>query len=333
MHLNLRDNTSLRNYKLSVLVPVYNSEDTIGELIDVLEHELRPCVNLWEIILVNDNSIDQSHERILEAIDRYPDLIKYIRLYRNFGEHNAVICGLNQVTGDSVAILDDDFQNPPIEIIGLVEELQKGYDVVYSYYEQKRHSWFRNLGSSFNNWVASLLLNKPRNLYLSSFKVIDASLVKIIIQYQGPYPYIDGLILRSTPRIGRRLCHHDARKTGKSGYTLRKLIHLWLNMFTGFSITPLRFAFYIGLLTSFVALLMAVFFVIVRITGPVFFAQNIPAGWASTIVAITFLAGLQLSMLGLIGEYLGRLFLTINGTPQFLIRDTYGIESEHNNET
>lgn len=313
--------------RLSVLVPVYKSEQTIGRLVDTLVYELGPGVNLWEIILVNDGSPDQSHRAILEAIERHPGTIRYVRLYRNFGEHNAVICGLNYFTGDCVAIIDDDFQNPPEEIAGLVETLYQGdYDVVYSYYEKKQHSWFRNLGSRFNDRIATLLLNKPKDLYLSSFKAIRADLVRIIVQYQGPYPYIDGLVLRSTQRIGRRLCRHDPRKAGKSSYTLRKLIHLWLNMSTGFSVTPLRIAAYLGLLTSFIALLLAVFFSVVRFTGPVFFAENVPAGWASTIVAVTFFAGLQLSVLGIMGEYLGRLFLTVNGLPQFLIRDTYGLE-------
>jgi glycosyltransferase involved in cell wall biosynthesis len=324
--------SDLKKHRLSVLIPVYKGENTIGDLVDTVVSTLQPHIHLWEIILVNDGSPDNSHERILEAIERHRTLIKYIHLYRNFGEHNAVMCGLNYFTGDSVAIIDDDFQNPPGEILGLVGKLQEGHDVVYSYYNQKRHSWFRNLGSRFNNWVASRLLDKPGDLYLSSFKVLSASLVRIIIQYQGPYPYIDGLILRSTRRIGRQLCQHDERKAGKSGYTLRKLIRLWLNMFTGFSITPLRIASYLGLLTSLFALLMTLFFVVVRVTGPVFYHQNIPAGWASTIVAITFMAGLQLSMLGMLGEYLGRLFLTINGTPQYLIRDVYGVDPERDDD-
>ncbi len=320
---------SLNTHRVSVLIPVYNSEDSIGQLVDTVVSTLQPLVHLWEIILVNDGSRDRSHEVILSAIERHPTLIKYVQLFRNFGEHNAVMCGLNHVTGDSVTIIDDDFQNPPTEIVRLVAKLQEGYDVVYSYYDEKRHSLFRNFGSAFNDRVATLLLNKPADLYLSSFKTIDRALVKIIIQYRGPYPYIDGIILRSTQRIGTQRCQHVERTVGKSGYTLRKLIRLWLNMFTGFSILPLRITSYLGILISFVALLLTVFFVLERLFAPVFWSHTpIPTGWASTIVAITFLAGLQLSMLGMIGEYLGRLFLTVNGTPQFLIRTTYGIDPE-----
>jgi glycosyltransferase involved in cell wall biosynthesis len=323
---------SLTGHRISVLIPVYNSQNTIGDLVDTVVRTLQPLANLWEIVLVNDGSVDRSHEAVLAAIERHPGLIKYIRLYRNFGEHNAVICGLNYVTGDSVTIIDDDFQNPPTEILSLVEKLLEGYDVVYSYYEKRYHSLFRVLGSQFNDQVAAILLKKPKDLYLSSFKTIDAALVRIIAQYQGPYPYIDGLILRSTRNIGRQLCLHADRKDGKSSYTLVKLIRLWANMFTGFSITPLRITSYLGVVVSFIALLLTVYFVIVRSIGPIFIKHDIPPGWASTIVMITFLAGLQLIMLGMIGEYLGRLFLTINGAPQFLIRETYGTETEHARE-
>lgn len=323
---------SIKDHRVCILIPVYNSEDTIGDLVDTVVQTLQPLANLWEIILVNDGSADGSHESALAASERYPGLVKYIQLFRNFGEHNAVMCGLNYVTADSVTIIDDDFQNPPTEILRLVEKLQEGHDVVYSYYEKKRHSRFRNIGSKFNDLVATILLNKPKNLYLSSFKTIDASLVPIIVQYQGPYPYIDGLILRSTQNIGRQLCQHQDRKAGKSSYTLIKLIRLWSNMFTGFSVTPLRITSYLGVLVSFFAMLLTVYFVIVRTVGPIFIEHEIPAGWASTIVAITFLAGLQLIMLGMIGEYLGRLFITSNGAPQFLVRQAYGVETEQTHE-
>lgn len=318
---------TLKEHKLAIIIPVYKGAATIGDLLDKVVTELSPIIQLHEIIVVNDGSPDNSHDVILKAIERHPNSIKYIQLYRNFGEHNAVMCGCHFVTADSAVIIDDDFQNPPEEIIQLVRKLLMGYDVVYSYYEQKKHSWFRNLGSNFNDTVATLLLNKPKNLYLSSFKAIDGQLIKIITQYTGPYPYIDGLILNSTQNIGQQLVRHDDRKEGKSSYNLVKLIRLWLNMFTGFSILPLRLTSYLGVLVSFFALLLTIYFVIVRLFGPVLIDQEIPAGWASTIIAITFLAGLQLIMLGMIGEYLGRLFLTINGRPQFLIRKVHGVQT------
>jgi len=315
--------TNLKDCKLAILIPVYNGSATISKLIDTVIETLSQSANLHEIILVNDGSRDNSHEVILEAIEKYPNYITYIQLFRNFGEHNAVMCGLNQLTADVVVIIDDDFQNPPSEILPLVTKLLEGYDVVYSYYEKKQHSLFRNIGSKINDKVATILLAKPANLYLSSFKAISSPLVKIIVQYQGPFPYIDGLILRSTTRIGTQLVQHAKREEGRSGYTIGKLLSLWMNMFTGFSIIPLRIATYLGFLFSILSVLLAIFFTIVRIQGPFFINADIPPGWASTVVLITFFAGLQLSIFGIFGEYLGRLFLTINESPQYLVRDIY----------
>lgn len=317
--------------RLSVLVPVYKGEQTIGALVDEVVRELADTdspIRLWEVVLVNDGSPDNSHERILELMERHPGLVRYLRLYRNFGEHNAVMAGLNHITGDCVAIIDDDFQNPPSEIVLLARKLyQADYDVVYSYYEKKQHSWFRNLGSQFNDRVATILLKKPRNLYLSSFKVIRTDLVRIITQYRGPYPYIDGLILRSTNRLGTQLTQHAAREKGRSSYTFSKLIYLWLNMSTGFSVTPLRVVALIGFVLSAFALVLLIAFTAERLLSPLF-GLDLPPGWSSIITSLVFFAGLQLSVLGIMGEYLGRLFLTINGEPQYLIRDRYGVAEE-----
>lgn len=313
--------------RLSVLVPVYRGESSIEPLVDTVVESLRGKANLWEIVLVNDGSPDNSHARILSAMQKHPNLIRYVRLYRNFGEHNAVMCGLNHVTGDCVAIIDDDFQNPPTEILTLLQEMYShDHDVVYSYYASKKHSLFRNLGSALNDRVATILLRKPPKLYLSSFKVMRADLVRIVVQYRGPYPYIDGLVLRSTNRIGRQLVQHESRREGKSSYTLSKLIGLWLNMSTGFSVTPLRVVAVTGFVLAGLAMVLAVIFAVERLAGSVWFGTFMPSGWASTITTLTFFAGLQLSVLGIMGEYLGRLFLTINGEPQFLIRDTYGVD-------
>ena len=311
--------------RVSVLIPVFNSEQTVGELIDVVVTTLQPHFEELEIVLVNDGSSDQSHQVICSAVERHAGIVRYVRLARNFGEHSAVMCGLHHVTGDCVAIIDDDFQNPPDQIIGLVEKLAEGYDVVYSFYEQKQHNWFRNLGSSFNDWVATRLLRKPRGLYLSSFKVLNRFLIDKVIEYEGPYPYLDGLVLRSTSAIGQKQCVHSKREVGQSNYTLRRLVRLWLNMSTGFSILPLRVASILGLSMSGIGFLLAMFFVYSWMVGGVFL-EEVPRGWASLIVSITIFAGLQLSVLGMIGEYLGRVFQTINRAPQFVVREVYGIE-------
>jgi undecaprenyl-phosphate 4-deoxy-4-formamido-L-arabinose transferase len=312
--------------RLSVLIPVFNGEASIGPLVEEIVAILRPHFPELEIVLVNDGSMDRSHEAAVDVANKYPGIVKYIRLARNFGEHNAVMCGLRCVTGDCVAIVDDDFQNPPSEILRLVNRLRDGYDVVYSYYDRKRHSWFRNLGSRFNDRVATLLLRKPKDLYLSSFKVLNRFLVQAVVEYTGPYPYIDGLILQSTNRIGQEQCEHAERKTGRSNYTLRKLVSLWLKMFTGFSVVPLRIASLAGFFMSGVGFLLAIFFVVSWSQGGIFLHNAVPPGWASLIVCITIFAGLQLCVLGILGEYVGRLFLTTSRAPQFVIRETIGID-------
>ena len=237
------------------------------------------------------------------------------------------MCGLHHVTGDCAAVIDDDFQNPPAEITRLVEKLEEGYDVVYSRYAVKHHHPLRNLGSWFNNLVATVVIRKPRDLYLSSFKAINRTVIDGILTYTGPYPYIDGIILSITRAIGQQECEHAPRAGGTSNYTFRRLVRLWLRMFTNFSVLPLRVASVLGLLTSAFGLLMAVFFVAAWAYGGVF-RDVIPPGWTSLIVTVTIFSGLQMCLLGMIGEYLGRLFLTVNHTPQFHVRDSYGTEAD-----
>jgi polyisoprenyl-phosphate glycosyltransferase len=295
---------------VSVVIPVYNGSKTIGRLVEEINRHL----GTPEIILVNDGSRDNS-ESVCEELARQHGNVSFISLRRNFGEHNAVMCGLNYATGNYIAIVDDDFQNPPSEIIKLVEEAEKGYDVVYSKYKFKKHSLFRNLGSRFNDYVATWLLNKPKNLYLSSFKVIHREVVKEIIKYKGPFPYVDGLILRVTGNFSTVLVEHSSREEGKSNYTLGKLISLYLNMFLNFSIKPLRIFTFLGVVSFIVGILLSVAFVIEKLLNP-----ETAIGWTSTIVATLIFSGIQLMFLGLVGEYLGKSYLDQNKTPQWVVK-------------
>jgi undecaprenyl-phosphate 4-deoxy-4-formamido-L-arabinose transferase len=325
---------NLEEIFVSVVIPVYNSESTIASLIKEVNKEILPRLGRVEFVLVNDDSQDNSHPVILDLLKKSLYNVTYIQLLRNFGEHNAVMCGLNHCRGDCAVIIDDDFQNPPQEIIKLVKRmLEDDADIVYSYYPKKKHSLFRNAGSKFNDMVAHLVLGKPRGLYLSSFKAISKKLIEIIIQYRGPFPYIDALILRSTTNISRVLVEHGERKQGRSNYTLRLLIRLWSNMFIGFSVWPLRLAAVLGIIISVISVLMIIYFVLARFFGPFFIMQDIPPGWASTISLITLFAGAQLFCMAMIGEYLGRLVLTINNEPQFLIRETYTSKFESGKDT
>ena len=303
--------------RISVVVPVYNGAETVPKLIEQLDKHLRPQ-NSLELILVNDGSTRDNSDEVCEVAAQQNDWIVYIELSTNFGEHNAVMAGLNHCTGDYVVIMDDDLQNPPHEVIRLVDELDRGdYDVVFSYYKKKQHGMSRNLGSAFNNLIASYVLKKPRDLYLSSFKCISRSVVKQVIKYDGPYPYIDGLILRSTTRYGRLEVEHYSREAGRSGYSLRKLVGLWLNMFTNFSILPLRIASAIGLLLATLSGFAGIVVIIEKIMNP-----DLPTGWASIFVALLFMSSVQLLAIGLMGEYLGRVLMKLNNIPQFVVRRT-----------
>jgi glycosyltransferase involved in cell wall biosynthesis len=299
--------------KLSIVIPVYNGSSSIERLVGQLNSVLGD--KLHEIIMVNDGSSDNS-EFVCESILAHYKNVSLISLRKNFGEHNAVLCGLNFTSGDLVAIIDDDFQNPPIEILKLYDKALEGYDVVYSRYERKLHSLWRNLGSKFHNCVATYLLKKPSELYLSSFKIIRKEVVQEIIKYKGPSPYIDGLILRVTRNIGTCLVTHSAREEGRSNYTLKRLISLYLTMFLNFSILPLRLFTISGFIAFLVGSLFSISFILERIFDP----TSTPSGWASIIISVLTLSGVQLIFLGLIGEYIGKMHLDLNGTPQWVIK-------------
>jgi len=303
---------------LSIVIPVYNSEKSIARLVDELIRDLSFRLRL-EIVLVNDNSRDNSEEACISLYEKYRDVVKFYSLSKNVGEHSAVMAGLNKTTSDYVAIMDDDFQNPVNEVIKLVDSAMNGeFDVVYSYYKKKEHSVFRNLGSWFNDKVANIMLQKPKDLYLSSFKILNRFLVNEIIKYQSPFPYIDGLILQATDSIGRVEVEHRARQESRSGYTMKKLISLWLNMFTNFSIVPLRISTVLGFTFAFFGLVMGIDTVLEKISNP-----DLPVGYSILIFSISIFAGVQLISLGIIGEYVGRVFLTLNKKPQYTIKKTF----------
>ena len=300
--------------KITIAIPVYNSETTIGELVEKLILNLSKY-NL-EIILVNDSSHDNSEKKCLELYDKYSQIVKYYALSKNVGEHNAVMAALNQATGDFAIIMDDDFQNPISEVKKLIDfSLNNDFDVIYTYYSKKKHSFFRNLGSKFNDKIANVMLQKPKKLYLSSFKSVSKFIILEVIKYDLPYPYVDGLILRTTDNIGKIQVEHSERQTGKSQYTLKKLFSLWMNMFTNFSILPLRLATILGFVFSIISFLLGVAGVFMKFSDP-----SIPMGYASLFVTVSIFAGIQLIAIGMVGEYIGRIFISMNKKPQYSIK-------------
>lgn len=301
--------------ELSFVIPVYNGAETIGGVVARI-HEVFPDLPI-EVVLVNDGSADETERVCRELQAARPASVTYVHLARNFGEHNAVLAGLHLARGAAVAILDDDGQNPPEEVRPMYEHLRRhDLDVVYGRYRVKHHSTLRNVGSRFNDRVANWMLQKPPELYLSSFKVLDRFLVEQLTRYRGAFPYIDGLILRATSRIDQIDVEHRTAGTTRSNYTLRRLVLLWLNMFLNFSIAPLRLSALLGVCTAALSLLLLVAIVIDKL----FLNPEVPHGLPTVLVTVTLFAGVQLVILGTIGEYLGRLFLDHSQKPQFVVR-------------
>jgi len=301
-------------FALSIVIPVYNGARSIAELVGALE-ELA-IEGGHEIVLVNDGSPDNSLEVCGALVDDARVPITLINLARNYGEHNAVMAGLRQANGAHVITMDDDLQNPPEEVERLLAFAQEtGKDVIYTYYDEKQHAAWRNLGSRFSNWVADFVLEKPEGLYLSSFRCMSAFIVNEITRYEGPFPYIDGLILQVTHNIGRLMVRHLPRAAGRSNYTLRRLLRLWMSMFVNFSVMPLRISTITGFALSGLGALGGA----MAIAEALLYSP--PAGWASLMAAVLLLSGVQLVILGIVGEYLGRLYLTANRKPQSVIRE------------
>ena len=296
------------------VVPLFNTGAALPALLEAFRS--LHVEGGWELVLVDDGSTDGTPGKAAPLLHEMSGQVVMVELARNFGEHAAVLEGYRQARGRFVVNLDDDLQNPVSEALKLLAQLQaSGADVVYSCYEQKQHHWARNLGSRCINRIATLLLDKPRDLYLSSFRAVRRELLDRIVQYRGPYPYIDGLILGATNRISRLTVAHQPRAEGRSSYTLRKLLRLAANVCFDFSIMPLRVAGVLGIALCLLGLVMFAIVLVEAVT-----TGRVQPGWGSLMAVITIFSGSQLLMLGIIGEYVGRAFLTVSGKPQSLVR-------------
>lgn len=303
----------------SIIIPCYNSSKTIRKVVELTMKELDQIQKTpYEFILVDDFSPDSGATvQELEALANDYSFVKVIELARNSGQHNAVMAGLNYASGDVLIAMDDDMQTHPSQLPVLFDEFDKGYDIVYGYYPQKKHSLFRNFGSYVNYLSVRLLIGKPKDMKTSSFWIIRRFVRDYVIQYKSQYTHLQGLFLRTTRNISSVPVKHFDREIGTSNYTFKKLIGLWSNIM-GYSIVPLRLATYCGYVFSLLGILGAVFIIIRKLMEP-----SMAMGWPSTMVAICFFAGINLLFLGLIGEYLGRLFLNMSRYPQFVVRKIY----------
>ncbi len=302
------------NPALSFVIPLHNSAATVADLVAELAALAVPDGH--EIVLVDDGSGDDTATRAERLAETAGVPVTLVRLARNFGEHNAVLAGLRQASGRHIVTMDDDLQNPPEEALRLWRcALEGGFDVVYGTPLRKEHPLWRNVGSRLTNRVADLLLDKPSGLYLSSFRCLSAFAAREAMRYEGPYVYLDGLLMQATQSVAELEVRHEPRRLGRSGYTLRKLTRLWLNMVVNFSVIPLRLATMLGFTMAALGFSMVVWVLVA------YWLHEQPLGWSSLMAALLVFSGTQLVVIGMAGEYLGRIYLTVNRKPQSVVRE------------
>ena len=309
---------------VSILIPVYKNDGGLDELVKRIGESMANSAyaNCFELVLVDDCSPDNSWE-VIQRLAKTHTFVQGATLSRNFGQHNAIMAGLNLVSGQYVVLMDDDLQHPPEAIPSMLDKLAAGADVCYTNYANRQHATWKIAGSKFNDLMASWLLSKPKGLYLSSFKALKRGVVDQIRNHEGPFAYLDGLILDITRRIATVEIQHGARAFGEGNYSFKKSISLWLRMVTGTSIVPLRMVTLMGALVALLGFFGAVFIVISNFLYP---AES--KGWASIIVTILLVSGFQTLFIGVLGEYLGRIHLRLNNKPQYLFRYTTKSDTE-----
>lgn len=310
---------TISDYKLSFVIPCYRSEKTVGFVVDeiVAEAEKLGCAG-YEIICVNDSSPDNVWGVLMDLCDRYPAVCA-IDFAKNMTRIPAVMAGLSHATGDVMIVLDDDGQCPMDQLGALLLPIAGGADVASARYPEKKQSWFKNFGSRLNARMTEIMLEKPRALQFSNFLAIRRYVVDEILRYTNPYPYLTGLLLRTTNRIVNVDMEERERISGSTTYTFKKLIALWMNGFTAFSVKPLRIATVIGCITAAAGFLWGIVTVLRKIINP----SNILAGYSSTMAVVLFVGGMLMLMVGLVGEYVGRIYISINKSPQYVIRSVY----------
>ena len=309
--------------KVSFVIPCYRSEKTLPHVIAEIESKMKQLTQYeYDIFLINDCSPDNTMD-VIRSLCQTHEKVKGISFSRNFGQHAALMAGLRHSDGDYVVCLDDDGQTPADEVDKLLNKLEEGYDAVYAKYEHKQHSAFRNLGSRVNELMIRIMLGKPKELYISSYFAVRRFVVEDMIKYENSYPYVIGLVLRATKNLTNVVVQHREREEGSSGYTLKKLIALWFNGFTAFSVKPLRIATGIGGSCACAGFLYGIYTIIKKFVNP-----SVPMGFSSMMAAIVFFGGMVMIMLGLIGEYIGRIYISLNNSPQYVIRERLNIEEE-----
>lgn len=307
---------------VSIVIPCYYSEKTIGKVVEmtIREFALREEYDC-EFVLVNDGSTDGTYEEIKRLAGKYP-FVRGVNLLRNFGQHNALMAALHYTKGAYILGMDDDMQTHPSQIFRLIDKMQEGFDLVYGHYGKRKNSFLKNISSKINEVSSRILLDRPKEITSSNFWIITAQIAEEVRKYDSYNPYIDGIFYRTTHNIGNVEVEHHKREVGTSNYTFRKLLRLWL-AYWNYSVIPLRISSVVGCFAAVIGFIAAVITVIWKIADP-----TMIMGWASTVCILTFFFGLVLMSLGIIGEYLGKILLTMNHTPQFIVRETVNTKEE-----
>lgn len=310
--------------KISFVIPCYGSEETIEFVIDeiIKTVEIRGEYD-YEIITVNDASPDNVIA-VLKTIAHNNNRVKVLDLAKNFGKHSAVMAGFSAVRGDYIVCLDDDGQCPMDRLWDLLDPIIDGKaDYSMAKYKEKKQSRFKNFGSAINSFMSRALINKPKDLHFTNFKAMNRYIVDEILRYDNPYPYIEGLVLRTTKNIITIPMEERDRLAGVGHFTFRKSISLWMNGFTAFSVKPLRIATIIGLVCAIIGFVFGAIVILRKIIHP-----EIAMGYSSTMAVLLFIGGMIMLMLGLIGEYIGRIYISINNSPQYVIREKINVEED-----
>lgn len=307
---------NLQKGLVSFVIPCYCSEKTIEAVVaEIIEKVKEQSEYDYEIILINDFSKDDT-KNVIKGLAEADHKIVAIDFSRNFGQHSAIMAGFWKVKGEYVVCLDDDGQMPIESVFDLIKELEKGADVAFGQYEEVKQKWNRNLGSKVNAKMTEILLEKPKDVFMSSFWAGKRFVIEEVIRYDGAYPYIGGLLLRITKNMVSIPVKQRERAAGSSGYTFMKLINLWMNGFTAFSVKPLRFATFCGGISAAVGFIFGIVMIIRKLLNP-----DILLGYASTITVILFIGGMLMLMLGIMGEYIGRIYICMNKAPQYVVKE------------
>lgn len=307
--------------QLSFVIPCYGSENTISDVVTEIKSTIGDKYS-YEIILVNDNSPDGVWS-VIAKLASEDEKVKGLSLARNFGQHAALMAGYSYCSGEYVISLDDDGQTPVDAVPDLIAKLEEGYDVVYGSYPKIKQSLFRIFGSKVNELMTEVLIGKPKGLKATSYYIARRFIIEEMLRYKNAYPYVGGLVFRATKNIANVPVQHRERAQGASGYSLRKLLSLWFNGFTAFSEKPLRLATFVGVIVAMIGFIYGIVIVVRKIMIP---ATQL--GYSSMMATMLFLGGIIMLLLGVIGEYIGRIYISLNSAPQFVIRDKVGVKTD-----